>query len=158
MGMVIGFSRVTQQELDKMYLHPKWMKEFLEEYEDNDERSRDPDGFIEKAWGGIQFLLDAADVPIELLMDGDPIDDQCLFCGWSAEAVKKTAEILGATPFETLAVHFDPARLSEEEVYPMRHLWDADELEYLRDNYATLANFFNATAAKGDAALMEFNI
>lgn len=146
MSVVIEFCCVTQQELDRMYRDPEWMHEFIEAYQDNEERSEDPDGFIDSAWEGIQSLLNAASVPIDLQMGGDSIDEECLFWGWSAEEVKKTAQILWATPFEKLAVHFDSA------------VSDEHELEYLRQNYVTLVNFFDITATKGNAALMEFNI
>jgi hypothetical protein len=71
--------------------------------------------------------------------------------------IAAAAKALSATPFEVLAEHYDPRKLSEEEVYPMRHLWDDDDLEYLQFNYRDLVTFFEETAASGGAAIRHFS-
>ncbi len=113
--------------------------------------------FLEKSWAGIRFLLDEAGVGVDVYEDGDPIDEECVLFGWSADLVAASAEALGATPFEALEVHYDPRKLSEADVYPMRHMWDADDIGYLRDNYRDLVAFFRKTAASGGAAIRNFS-
>ncbi|MEV5592644.1 DUF1877 family protein [Streptomyces sp. NPDC052496] len=72
------------------------------------DRPGEPDGGstgeLDKAWAGLQFLLDAEGVSIELMMDGFPIGEDGL-SGWSVEEVREAAERLGVVPFERLAAH-----------------------------------------------------
>lgn len=150
MGMTLSFTRVTPEQLELAFEDPERALEYLED----EER---PYCFLEKSWAGIQFLLDAAGVGVDVYEDGDAIDEECTLFGWSDSMVAATAKALGATPFEVLAGFYDPQRLSEKDVYPMRHLWDADDIGYLRDNYGDLARFFEETAAAGDAAIRNFS-
>ncbi|MCG8926964.1 YfbM family protein [Lentzea sp. CC55] len=150
MSMTLSFTRVTPEELDRAFEDPESAEEFLED------ESR-PYCFLEKAWAGIGFLLRAAGVDVDLYEDGDPIDDEATRFGWSEQMIAEAADALGATPVEVLVSHYDPAKLSAEEVYPMRHLWDADDLDYLRDHYVDLVRFFQETAAVGGAAIRDFS-
>ncbi|MFE9749009.1 DUF1877 family protein [Saccharothrix saharensis] len=150
MGMTLSFTRVTPEELDRAFEEPDLAEEFV------DDENR-PYCFLEKSWAGIGFLLRAAGVDVDLYEDGDPIDEEATRFGWSGDMVARTAKALGATPVEVLVSHYDPAELSAEEVYPMRHLWDADDLDYLRDNYVDLVRFFAETAAVGGAAIRDFS-
>ncbi|QQQ73895.1 DUF1877 family protein [Saccharothrix sp. 6-C] len=150
MGMTLSFTRVTPGELDRAFGDPGWALERLD-----DEGL--PYCFLEKSWAGIQFLLDAADVRVDVYEDGDAIDEECTLFGWSDGMVAEAAKALGATPFEVLAGHYDPRKLSEEEVYPMRHLWDDGDIDYLRQNYGDLVVFLEETAAAGGAAIRHFS-
>lgn len=150
MGMTLSFTRVTPEELERAFEEPDLAEGFVED------ESR-PYCFLEKSWAGIGFLLRAAGVDVDLYEDGDPIDEEAVRFGWSGDVVVRTAEALGATPVEVLVSHYDPAKLNAEEVYPMRHLWDADDLDYLRDNYVDLVRFFQETAAVGGAAIRDFS-
>lgn len=150
MGMTLSFTRVTPEELDRAFEDPEWAAEQV----DDEER---PNCFLEKSWAGIQFLLTAADVDVDLYEDGDPIDEECTLLGWGQRKVAKTAELLAAVPFEVLEGHYDPEALSKEGVYPMRHLWSAEDVEYLRENYAELVEFFAQAAASGGAAIRDFS-
>ncbi|MEU4744913.1 DUF1877 family protein [Actinosynnema sp. NPDC023658] len=148
--MTLSFTRVTQEELDRAFEEPGLAEEFV------DDEGR-PYCFLEKSWAGIGFLLHAAGVDVDLYEDGDPIDDEATRFGWSGDMVARTARALGATPVEVLVAHYDPAALSAEEVYPMRHLWGAEDLDYLRENYVDLVRFFQETAAAGNAAIRDFS-
>ncbi|MCW3841402.1 YfbM family protein [Micromonospora yasonensis] len=148
--MTLGFTRVTQEQLDRAYTDPDWAEKYL--------RDEDlPGCYLEKAWAGIQFLLDAAGVSIDLYEDGCLIDKECIHLGWHAGMVADAARDLSATPFEALAAHFDPAKMSAEEIYPYRRCWDDDDLDYLREQYVELVEFFVATAASGGAAIRTFS-
>jgi hypothetical protein len=149
--MVISFTQVTPAELDRAMEDPEWTQEHLYDLD----RTGQPDGYLDKAWDGIQFLLDAAEVPIDLRQDGDFIGEDGL-SGWTVDAIEEAAKHLRATPFEQLARHFDPARMTERDIYPGIWAHDDDALGYLRTNYETLVRFFDATAASGSAAIMHF--
>ncbi|MEJ2853273.1 MULTISPECIES: YfbM family protein [unclassified Saccharothrix] len=150
MGMTLSFTRVTPEELDRAFEDPDLAEEFVED------ESR-PYCFLEKSWAGIGFLMRAAGVDVDLYEDGDPIDEEATRWGWSAPMVARTAKALSAVPVEVLVSHYDPAKLSAEGVYPMRNMWDADDLEYLRENYVDLVEFFQETAAVGGAAIRDFS-
>ena len=150
MGMTLSFTRVTPRELDRAFEDEEWAWEVV----DDEDR---PYCFLEKSWAGIQFLLDAAGVDVDVYEDGDAIDDEAILFGWAESKVAATAKALGATPFEVLAGFYDPRKLSERGVYPMRHLWDDDDIGYLRDHYRDLVVFFEETAASGAAAIRNFS-
>ncbi|PSL52172.1 uncharacterized protein DUF1877 [Saccharothrix carnea] len=150
MSTTLAFTLVTPEELDRAIKEPEWA---LERVQDGDALSC----FLEKSWAGIQFLLDAAEVDVELHEDGFIIDDEAILSGWSDSMVADAAKALSAVPFEVLAGHYDPRKLSEAEVYPFRHLWDGDDIEYLRENYVDLVEFFQETAASGGALIREIS-
>ncbi|WP_327351288.1 YfbM family protein [Streptomyces sp. NBC_01304] len=159
MSMVLSFTCVTPEELARALQDPEWAEEFLDELDSDEDRPDNPDGFIEKAWAGIQYLLDAAEAGVDLQMGGLPIDEELLFTGWTAEMVQDAARKLQVLPFEKLAAHYDPARMQEQNVYP--NIWTHDpdgECEYLKWHYGTLLTFFEEASAKGSAAIVEFNI
>ncbi|BDM69342.1 hypothetical protein HEK616_28290 [Streptomyces nigrescens] len=156
MGMVISFTCVTPEELDRAEKDAEWAREFL--WEVDELRPDNPGAYLDKAWAGLEFLLGEADEPLEFLMDGYQIDDEGTLFSWSVESVQDMAKRLGALPWERLVSHYDPARMAEEEVYP--NIWDPeddDEPEYLKGAYETLVGFFDATARLKSAALMSFS-
>ena len=53
MSMVISFTRVTPEALDKAVDDPEWAEEHLDELDLTDE----PDGYLDKAWDGIHRCL-----------------------------------------------------------------------------------------------------
>jgi len=71
MGMTLGFIEVTPEQLDGVMDDGRLAEELYDELSDD---ATVRDGFIEKAWDGIQYLLDEAGVGVELRMDGDPIE------------------------------------------------------------------------------------
>lgn len=153
MGLTMSFTRVTPEELERAIHDQPWamkLVEFLGELDSPDE----PDGELDKAWDGIQYLLDRAEVGLRLQDDGVPINEDHTIAGWRVDSVKAAAQLLRATPFDELAGHFDPAEMTRREVYPL--FWDADDLEYLRGNYERLVSFFEASARAKSGAIMEF--
>lgn len=153
MGLTMSFTRVTPEELERAVHDQPWamkLVEFLAELDDPDE----PTGYLDKSWDGLQYLLDRAGVGLRLQDGGVPINEDHTIAGWRVDDVRRTAELLRATPFEDLAGCFDPTAMTEHEVYPS--YWDSDDLEYLRGNYVRLVEFFEATAGAKSAAIMEF--
>ncbi|GGX25681.1 hypothetical protein GCM10010341_53710 [Streptomyces noursei] len=156
MGMVISFTCVTPEELDRAEEDPEWARDLL--WKIDELRPDNPEAYLDKAWAGLEFLFGEADEPLEFLMDGNPIDDEGSLFTWDVESVRDTARRLRALPWERLATHYDPVRMTEEEVYP--NIWDPedeDEPEYLKGAYETLVSFFEATARSTSAALMSFS-
>lgn len=156
MGMVVSFTRVTAEQLAKAEQDPEWAEELLEELaepEDEDE----PDGYLDKAWAGIQYLMEAEGLGIDLLMDGDSLDEDGTLFGWSVAHVRQVAEKLRAAPWERLAAHYDAEKMMAAEVYP--RVWDTgdDERDYVEGYYQGLVEFFAFAAAKQSAAIMEFS-
>ncbi|WP_433179794.1 YfbM family protein [Actinoallomurus sp. CA-150999] len=148
MSMVLSFTRVTSEELDRAIADPEWAEDYL-----FDESL--PSCYLDKAWAGIQFLLDAAEVDVDLYEDGHLIDEGCTLFGWDDDMVADTARALGATPFEALAGHYDPKKMTEEDVYP--RVWNDDSLDYLEYHHRALVEFFHTTAASGGAAIRSFS-
>jgi hypothetical protein len=156
MGMVISFTRVTPEELDRAEKDPEWAADFL--WEVDELRPDNPGAYLDKAWAGLEFLLGEAGEPLEFLMDGSQIDDEGTLFSWCVESVQDMAKRLRALPWERLVTHYDPVRMTEEEVYP--NIWDPeddDEPEYLKGAYETLVSFFEATARLESPALMSFS-
>jgi hypothetical protein len=153
MGMYMSFTRVTSEELEKAVADPKWAHERVEQ-----DRTDDLDGDLDKAWDGIQFLLDRAGLGIELQMGGSEfIGEGADLGGWTVDDVKDAARHLRATPFEELARHFDPVRMTKSGIYPQ--IWERDPAEddvlgYLKHFYEVLVRFFDTAAASESAAIM----
>jgi hypothetical protein len=151
MSMVLSFTLVTPEELERAFQDPEWADRYLEQLFDEGRSYC----YLEKAWAGIQFLLDAADVPIDIYEDGHLIDDGCVYFGWDPAMVAEAAEALRGAPFDVLATHYDPAKLTAADVYP--RVWYDDTLDYLRENHASLVTFFEEAAAAKAGAIREFN-
>jgi hypothetical protein len=118
MGVSIGFISATTEELDRAEKDPSWADEYVYElYAGNDFPNR-PHGGPDKAWAGLQFLIDETDVDLEFLMDGFQILEDGTLFGWSPEQIESVARYLRATPWERLAAHYAPERMTVEEVYP----------------------------------------
>jgi hypothetical protein len=110
----------------------------------------------DKAWGGLQYLLAKAGVPVDVFEDGEPLTE--LQWGYDAprllgaEEVAEAARFLAATPFASLAAFYDAADLTAAEVYPeVWDVWDDDRaLTYLDGHYRRLVRLFTAAAADGE--------
>lgn len=149
--MTMGFISVPNAEVKQALQDPEWAEEMLE----LEQREEDPSCDLDKAWGGIEFLIEAAGVRFDLFMGGEMIGDDGYTFGWSAEDVARAAQTLRAAPFEQLAPLFDAQQMISKKIYP--NIWADDfALGYLRDNYAGLTEFFEATAAKGYGAIMQW--
>jgi hypothetical protein len=111
----------------------------------------------DKAWVGLQHLLAKLDPPVDVIGGGEPITDDV----WgydsprllSADDVADAARFLDATPFASLAEHFDPAEMTSAEVYPA--IWDQQSaLAYLNEYYKQLVALFRAAAADREPILV----
>ncbi|ELS50777.1 YfbM family protein [Streptomyces viridochromogenes] len=160
MGVSISFISATTEELDRAEQDPSWADEYVYELYDSDDFPMPdrPHGGPDKAWAGLQFLIDETDVRLEFLMDGLPIlEDGTLFV-WSAEQIESVARQLRATPWEQLAAHYDPERMTKEDVYPNTWRFDPEaDLYWLERAYEELVAFFTEAAERGHGAFMNFS-
>jgi hypothetical protein len=159
-GVSVSFISATTEELDRAERDPDWADEHVYElYADDDFPDPDrPYGGPDKAWAGLQFLLDETDVELEFLMDGFPVLEGGTLFTWSAEQVESVARQLRATPWERLAVHYDPERMTKEEVYPNTWRFDPEgDLGWLESAYEDLVAFFTGAAERGCGAFMNFS-
>ncbi len=153
MGRTISFYRVTPDQLERALADGQRAGDLVRDMDVGEE----PDGYLDKSWAGLQFLMDAANVGPDLRMDGDFIGDDGCLTGWSAETVAEVAGVLRAKPFDELARYFDPDRMVEAKIYPVRIWHREDARDYLRGCYERLVGFFEAAATSGSAAIMSFD-
>ncbi|WP_435591274.1 YfbM family protein [Nocardia sp. bgisy118] len=154
MGVILSFTKVTSEQLSCLIVASPQAQEELSQLERTD---GDPSGYLDKAWDGLRYLLEAAGTGVDLCDDSLPLDEDEEYYGWPAELVGRTAERLRATPFTALAAHYDPAAMDEANIYPRIWTRDGDAgLGYLQFHYATLAAFFADAAKSGSAAVMHF--
>ncbi|MFB7877518.1 DUF1877 family protein [Nocardia sp. NPDC056064] len=154
MGMVYTFTRVDPADAERISAEPGIAWDVLEALR---HREGEPRGDLDKAWDGLRHLLAAAEVVEDLLRENEavsPGDETCTVV-WSVEDVATTARTLAAAPFDVLAGHFDAAAMDEEGIYP--EIWESDwSLDYLRENYDALREFFSYAAGVGSAAVARF--
>lgn len=148
MSVTISFTRVTPEQLERAQADPGWAEELVGEL------AGEPGGSLGQAWDGLEFLLDRAEVALDVLVDGEALDDDGSLYGWDAGTVASTATVLAAVPWSRLATHYDPAALSADDIYPNHQGWGDEDIDELKDAYESLQHFFKATAAAGDAAIM----
>ncbi|MGW5455613.1 YfbM family protein [Nocardia sp. NPDC003979] len=151
MGAVMSFRRVSTAELEMAMRHKDIAEEFLAGYEPS---ADDPSGYLDKAWGGLNYLLEAAGTGVDLFFTPTPLPIG-EYNGWTAEEVARTAETLSKTPFSKLAEHYNGVRMVEAQVYP--NIWGDtrnDGLGYLREYYTKLVAVFQH-AAEHDAGLLQ---
>lgn len=160
MGMYVSFVRMTAQQLERAGKDPDWAEEYLEGlYEaDAEPLPEGADVDIQKSWAALDHMFFAAGVPFSIQDGGDTIvmGDCWYYNGWDVDDVARAAKVLEETTVDAMAEHCDAAELSKEEVYPMRHMWDAEDIESLRDDFDALKAFFLATAESGHGAMMNF--
>lgn len=153
MGVTVTFTKLTSVELARVSDDPELVSGILWRPSSGD----GPSGSVDKAIDGIQFLLSAADVPVNLApecMPGEPFPTQDgeIYFGLSVDEVVTIAAQLAATQFDTLAPHFSPDRMNRQGVQPTP--WAAEDLDYLMDNYQILVSFFADASKTGSAALL----
>ncbi|MFI9505864.1 YfbM family protein [Nocardia sp. NPDC052566] len=152
MGTILSFRRVTPEELDRALIDSAALSEIIWRERPNGE----PSGYLDKAWGGLYFLFEAAAVPVNLAYDGSPIGDEGTYFAWPAATVERVARVLRSTPFERLAAYYDRAVFTERGVYPNIWYEGSGALDYLRHHYTSLTRFFDTAARTGSAAIMHF--
>lgn len=159
MGMYVSFVRLTPAQLERAHADPEWAERFVDELYDSEEPL--PEGAdvdIQKSYSALDHLFDEAEVSFSIQQDGVNVamGDGWYLNAWSVEEVAQAARVLTETTFDAMAKHCDAAALSAAEVYPMRHMWDAEDFASLRYDFDALKAFFLAAAESGHGAMMSF--
>jgi len=110
----------------------------------------------DKSWDGLNFLLTRhGGAPVDVIHGGTYLTTD--EWGYDPPRYLSPAEVddagrfLRATPFATLAAHFDPAAMTD--VYPAT--WDEDDAaDYLDFWYRAMTVFFTTAAEAGDGMLV----
>lgn len=155
MGMIFYARRLSAEELAAVLADPEKVGTLF---------PGGPDELdLDKAWHGLHYLLTGTTYEVRgdagpAIIGGDPIGPD-LGMGPARllmpDAVRAVAAGLDAIDEATLRARFDPAAMSEAEIYP--HIWDDgdDEFDgYLLPNFTRLRDFYRDAAASGDAVLL----
>ncbi|MFD3595376.1 DUF1877 family protein [Nocardia sp. NPDC058640] len=149
----MSFTRVSAADLELAMKHKDCAEEFLADYTPPE---TDPNGYLDKSWAGLKYLLEAADTGIDLFFTATPLPIDG-YSGWDPDDVAHTAELLGNTSFDNLAAHYDPVAMDTIGVYPPIWIRDGnDGLGYLRENYASLVEVFVHAAHHRSGLLQSF--
>ena len=168
MGMIMYLLRISKQELENYIQTPSLFEEKLDvlyESEDNDDAFLD----IDKAWGGILYLLtgkafasgspeDKVDSLNRIFFSAQFFDEDmdvgygpahCLTPEQVAGIHRKIASLTEAD----LKAHYNPeAMCEEEELYPSLD-WNEEDFEYLYSHFQALQSFFATAASRGEAMI-----
>ncbi|MGW1888508.1 YfbM family protein [Streptomyces sp. NPDC001970] len=163
MSMIGEYFRVTAAELERAIQDPDWALDLIEETQDAQEQPEPPPAEARhfstyKTWDLLGFLLRRSGFPVDVVHGEEPFAETE---DWGygpprylpADRVRLGAEALRRTTYDRLIKAVDPHELNAAEVYPLG--WDTPEsLEWARDWYAGLTEFFEAAARDGDAMLV----
>ena len=166
MSMIMNLLRISKQELENYIQTPSLFEEKLDvlyESEDNDDAFLD----IDKAWGGILYLLTG-----KAFASGSPEDevdslnriffsaqffDEDMDVGYgpahylTPEQVAGIHRKIASLTEADLKAHYDPEAMSEEEeLYPSLE-WNEEDFEYLYSHFQALQSFFAMAASRGEA-------
>ena len=166
MSMIMNLLRISKQELENYIQTPSLFEEKLDvlyESEDNDDAFLD----IDKAWGGILYLLTG-----KAFASGSPEDevDSLNRIFFSAQFFDEDMDVgYGPahylTPEQVAGIHrkiaslteADPEAMSEEEeLYPSLD-WNEDDFDYLYFHFQALQSFFATAASRGEAIVIFLN-
>ena len=166
--MIMNLLRISKQELENYIQTPSLFEEKLDvlyESEDNDDAFLD----IDKAWGGILYLLtgkafasgspeDKVDSLNRIFFSAQFFDEDmdvgygpahCLTPEQVAGIQRKIASLTEAD----LKAHYNPeAMCEEEELYPSLD-WNEEDFEYLYSHFQALQSFFATAASRGEAMI-----
>ena len=163
--MIMYLLRISKQELESYIGKPEL---FLENRVDG-AYSMD----IDKAWGGILYLLTG-----KAFVSGSPEDevdslnriffsaqffDEDMDVGYgpahylTPEQVAGIHRKIASLTEADLKAHYDPEAMSEEEeLYPSLD-WDDEDFEYLYSHFQALQSFFATAASRGEAIVTYLN-
>ncbi|MFC8531104.1 DUF1877 family protein [Nocardia sp. NPDC057227] len=136
MGTRMAFAAATSMELDHGVADPEWLRGSVRVGCDLGAR-----------WVAVQYLLDAAGVPVDLRVDGDPLDAGQTLAAWYPELVAEVAAALSSVGAEALAELHDPIRMADEGIDPA-------DAAVLLASLRALTRFFTEIADRGVGAVM----
>lgn len=181
MSMIGEYLRMTPAELSRAIADPQWALDHAEQIQESEEsdgsdeseqpeEARPSQGSSSsspaaarhfttyKMWDMLGFLLRRRGFPVDVVQGEEPFTDEE---DWgygpprflTVERVRLAASELSRLSYDDLIGGVSPEELSTAEVYPGR--WDSPaSLEWARDCFGQLSEFFHAAADAGDAVLV----
>ncbi len=162
MSMIGEYARLSPVEMDRAVRDPQWAYDHVQDLLEVEIPPGDVGHCtdVDKAWDGIGYLLrHRGDARVDVIGGGTLLDADDWGYGppryLTVDQVGHASAHLLATPFADLAPHYDAARMRDEKIYP-HAIWDDDAstLDYLRDNYEALTEFFETAASSGEAVIL----
>ncbi|WP_225552227.1 YfbM family protein [Sphingobacterium bovistauri] len=164
MSMIGNLLRVTKKELEDYLQNSTLLEDMI--YDDETENENLVD--IDKSWDGIIFLLTGEGLAtadhnlVRVLFSGQLIDeDQDLGYGpahyLTPELVAELNNEISKITIAELKQKFNPAKMTELEIYPT--IWDEgdDAFEYIADGFLTMQKVFTDATKNGEAIITFLN-
>ncbi|MCA5004840.1 YfbM family protein [Sphingobacterium sp. WQ 366] len=162
--MIGNLLRVTKKELEDYLQNSTLLEDMI--YDDETENENLVD--IDKSWDGIIFLLTGEGLAtadhnlVRVLFSGQLIDeDQDLGYGpahyLTPELVAELNNEISKITIAELKQKFNPAKMTELEIYPT--IWDEgdDAFEYIADGFLTMQKVFTDATKNGEAIITFLN-
>ncbi|MFE7094301.1 YfbM family protein [Streptomyces erythrochromogenes] len=163
MSMNGAYLRFTPEELARALKDPEWALDLAEEIqdvqEDNGTTPAEARHFTtHQTWNLLDFLLKRSAFPVDIVRGEEPFaeaDD------WgygppryvTADRVRLAADTLTQMTYDQLIRSIDHCELAAAEIYP--RIWDSPtSLDWARDLFTPLTEFFQAAAADGHSMVI----
>jgi hypothetical protein len=156
MATIGVFRRVSSRVIEDLRAQPERIKSVL--YPQQTETAIDDDVRVDvdSAWHALHFLLTGSPKPgkppLDFILGGTPVGDIDLGEGparmFTSAEVRKIAAGLALVNRQTLRSRFDPAQLTEHQIYPLH--WDqpgtSSSFELIAEHFDALKDFVTTTA------------
>ncbi|MFJ8948289.1 YfbM family protein [Streptomyces sp. NPDC102395] len=164
MSMNGEYLRVTPAELDRALKDLEWALDLAEEIQDAQEEHEPAPNearhfTTHQTWDLLGFLLRRSAFPVDIVHGEDPLgaDDDDWGYGppqyLTPDRVRLAADTLHQTTYDQLIQGVASSELAEAEIYPP--IWDSPtSLEWARDLFTPLTEFFQGAASTGHAVLI----
>lgn len=176
MSMIANYIQVSPNQLAELQADPGSISNFLELLHPDEREDEGREGDlpkirhldIDKAWHGIQFLLNGSawegESPLyNVVLGGTVLGDEDLGYGparyLTPEEVRETYLALEQISADDFRARYDPRAMTKAEIYP-EIVWERDgddALQYLVDYYVLVVEFFKEATRLGHAMLLYIN-
>lgn len=162
MSMNGEYLRVTPAELDRALQDPERAWDIAEKIQDAQEESEPAPTearhfTTHQTWHLLGFLLKRSAFPVDIVQGEEPLTTDDWGYGpphyLTQDRVRLAADTLRQTTYDQLIRGVDPSELTKAEIYP--GIWDSPaSLEWARDLFPSLTEFFRDAASAGHAMLI----
>ncbi|MER5483635.1 YfbM family protein [Streptomyces sp. NPDC002812] len=162
MSMNGEYLRITPEELTRALKDPEWALDLAEEIqdaqEDNETPAEDRHFTTHQTWNLLDFLLKRSAFPVDIV-HGEESFAEADDWGYgppgyvTVDRVRLAADTLTQMTYDQLIQGIDHSELAAAEIYPQ--IWDSPtSLDWARDLFTPLTEFFQAAAADGHAMVI----
>ncbi|MET9119675.1 YfbM family protein [Streptomyces longwoodensis] len=162
MSMNGEYLRVRRAELDQALKDPAWALDLAAAIQDAQEElepaPQEARYFTtHQTWDLLGFLLRRSAFPVDIVHGEKPLAADDWGYGppryLTHDRVRLAADTLHRTTYDRLIQGVDPSELAKAEIYP--RFWDSPtSLEWARDLFTPLTEFFRGAASTGHAMLI----